>query len=569
MSKHAAILIRVSTDEQKEHGTSLPQQKADLLRLAKSLGCVVTRNHIYDDGGYSGSQLTHSERPGLGELIKAAERKEFEVVFVQYVDRFGRTTLDNLITRDKLKKLGIVIHSYFEGRMENDTAGDLLFMFHSWKAEADNEQRKERSIRGRIAAARNGKHCMGSPPFGYRREFKSKKLIVVQASADWVTKFYRWCAVDGLSLREICRRANQLRAPLPGSRRKHHVWHRSSIHLILTNPAYTGKIVFRQWDRHGNERPKEEWVELSVPAIVSTELFENVQNKLRQNRERASRNTKRTYLYGGVIFCGYCQHRLGSGFQPARHQGQGTRYYHGLQKKSEITVGFCSHCPQVAESRLEPVWEAIKNTVCDPNYLRAKVSEYRSSDTLNITDRLSELDLRISAVGLQRKKILGVYLRDANLDQNEYLRLVDEIDKEHSRLTEEKRETEQRLLGDREQLRLSEQISHTYERIRAQMADASYDTRRAIIRKIVHKISVYERQNEAEIEFHLAPARGKPGLSFAPNITPPAASKQSSDKSFVSSCSAMTGRKLEARTLRIKVPIRPARSSKPQEVAAA
>src|SRR5262249_27997395 len=162
-------------------------------------------------------------------------------------------------------KLGIVIHSYFEGRMENEPAGDLLFMFHSWKAEADNEQRKQRSIAGRIAATRHyGRHCMGSPPFAYKRNFKSKKLRVVKESAEWVRKFYQWCAVDGLSIREICRRANQLHVPLPGRRRKHRIWHRSSMHRILTNPAYTGKITFRRWDRSGQERPREEWIELPV-----------------------------------------------------------------------------------------------------------------------------------------------------------------------------------------------------------------------------------------------------------------------------------------------------------------
>jgi len=82
-------LIRVSTDAQKEHGTSLPQQRKDLLQLARSLGYTVTKNHVYDDGGYSGSQLSSSELPGLSELIKAAERREFEIVFVQYIDRWG------------------------------------------------------------------------------------------------------------------------------------------------------------------------------------------------------------------------------------------------------------------------------------------------------------------------------------------------------------------------------------------------------------------------------------------------------------------------------------------------
>jgi site-specific DNA recombinase len=543
MAKQAAILIRVSTDAQKEHGTSLPQQKSDLLKLAKSLGCTVTAAHLYDDGGYSGSQLSHSERPGLGELIKAAERREFEVVFVQYVDRFGRTTLENLITRNKMKKLGIVIHSYFEGRMENDPAGDLLFMFHSWKAEADNEQRKERSILGRIAAARNGKHCMGHAPYGYKRDFRTKQLTVVEGSAKWVRKFYQWCAEDGLSIREICRKTNQLRAPLPGRRRKHQIWHRSSIHVMLTNPTYTGKVTFLRYDNNGNERPKEEWIGLSVPPIISEDLFQKAQNRLRENKKVASRNRKRTYLYAGILFCGYCRHRLGSGFQPRRHEGRGTKYYHGLDSKREVGVGLCAPCPQVAESRLEPVWEAVKSAVNDPEYLRAKVAQYFSRDTKGAVERRSELERQVSTVTLQRKKTLSVYVNDANLDEKEYLRLVHEIDDELRRLNEEKRELDERLLGQREKLELSERISHAYRKVRHEVESASYETRQAIIKKIVNRVLVFERQGEAEIEFHLAPAGSGVG----------------SGSSLVSSPSSTTGHKWEPTSVRIRVGIWPVR----------
>ncbi len=554
MAKHAAILIRVSTDAQKEHGTSLAQQRKDLLRLAKSLGYFVTEKHIYDDGGFSGSQLSHSERPGLSELIKAAERKEFEVAFVQYVDRFGRTTLENLITRDKLKKLGIVIHSYFEGRMENDTAGDLLFMFHSWKAEADNQQRKERSIRGRIAAAKNGKHCMGGPPFGYKRDFKTKKLTIAKVPAQWVRKFYHWCAVDGLSTREICRRANQLRAPLPGRRRKHYVWHRSSLHLILTNPAYTGTITFRRYEKNGSERPQDQWIDLSIPPIISRELFDRAQNRLRENKEKALRNTKRTYLYGGVIYCGYCRHRLGSGFQPARHKGLGTRYYHGLKKEKGISVSGCSHCPQVAEARLEPVWEAIKSAVTKPEYLRAKVKEYYSADKVTTQDRLVELEKQITAVSLQRKKILNIYLTDEKLDEREYLRLVHAVDKELKRVQEEKDDIERRVFSERENQRLSDQVSRSYEKIHREVIRASYETRRAIIKKIVRKILIFERTQEAEIELHLGPVSGNRSL-VSKAADSPDSGNQHPQESFVSGHPATTGHKSTQINLRIKAPI--------------
>src|SRR5439155_18000887 len=49
----------------------------------------------------------------------------------------------------------------------------------------------------------------------------------------------------------------------------------------------------------------------------------------------------------------------------------------------------------------------------------------------------------------------------------------------------------------------------SYQQIRTRVVNASYETRRAVIRKIVNKIMVYEREREAEIEFNLAPSRGQ------------------------------------------------------------
>src|SRR5438876_3131135 len=202
----------------------------------------------------------------------------------------------------------------------------------------------------------------------------------------------------------------------------------------------------------------------------------------------ALRNTKRTYLYGGVIYCGYCRHRLGSGFQPARHNGEGTRYYHGLSRRDEVSAGRCAHCPQVAESRLEPVWEAVKGVITEPQYLRAKVTEYHAADDTKIKERLFELDTQISTVALQRKKLLAIYVKDRRMDERNYLHLVDGVDKESERMQEEKRDIEQRLFNKREQLRLSEQVARSYQQIRARVVNASYEIRRGVITKIVNKI---------------------------------------------------------------------------------
>jgi site-specific DNA recombinase len=58
-------------------------------------------------------------------------------------------------------------------------------------------------------------------------------------------------------------------------------------------------------------RPREEWVELkgATPTLVSEDLFNQVQLKLKRNKELASRNARREYLLSGYVFCENCGRR--------------------------------------------------------------------------------------------------------------------------------------------------------------------------------------------------------------------------------------------------------------------
>jgi site-specific DNA recombinase len=64
MKKNAAIYARVSSDRQREQNT-IASQTALLLEYAKAHDCVVAREWIFEDDGYSGSVLA---RPGLERL---------------------------------------------------------------------------------------------------------------------------------------------------------------------------------------------------------------------------------------------------------------------------------------------------------------------------------------------------------------------------------------------------------------------------------------------------------------------------------------------------------------------
>src|SRR6266487_2349532 len=103
---------------------------------------------------------------------------------------------------------------------------------------------------------------------------------------------------------------------------------RSVVWGILRNPAYAGTAVFgktqvlreppglnRRARLEGRttprasktvDRPRGDWIEIPVPAIVTTETFERAARRLEDNKRFAARNTKIPSLLQGLAACPPC-----------------------------------------------------------------------------------------------------------------------------------------------------------------------------------------------------------------------------------------------------------------------
>ena len=93
----AALYIRVSTEEQAEHGYSLDAQKKRLIEYCNQKNYEIYK--LYADEGISGASI--EKRVSLIEMIKDAEQKKFDVVVVYKTDRLGRSTIDLLTIQKK------------------------------------------------------------------------------------------------------------------------------------------------------------------------------------------------------------------------------------------------------------------------------------------------------------------------------------------------------------------------------------------------------------------------------------------------------------------------------------
>lgn len=91
-------------------------------------------------------------------------------------------------------------------------------------------------------------------------------------------------------------------------------WTISSLYSVLTNRAYIGE---REINKHArgirqsdlSEDDKYFFVDAHWPAIVSEDLFYDVQNLLEQNRKKARRYIHQ-YRLTGIIFCSECGEKL-------------------------------------------------------------------------------------------------------------------------------------------------------------------------------------------------------------------------------------------------------------------
>ncbi len=130
---------------------------------------------------------------------------------------------------------------------------------------------------------------------------------IIEPEAAMVRLVYEHYTVDHMSIGAITRLLSE---PGVATRKQRARWERSTVWAMLRNPAYKGTACFgktriaprqrltRRLRMRGgiaarnsanHERPREDWIEIPVPAIVSEESFALAQELLERNKVHAPR----------------------------------------------------------------------------------------------------------------------------------------------------------------------------------------------------------------------------------------------------------------------------------------
>ncbi|MET0669904.1 MAG: recombinase family protein, partial [Xanthobacteraceae bacterium] len=113
-TKTAALYARYSTDKQNER--SIDDQFASCKRLyADRNGCKIVQT--FSDAAKTSATMFN--RDGLIKMMQAAERREFDVILAEGVDRIAGNSADMHSIYDRLEFCGVELHTVADGRVND------------------------------------------------------------------------------------------------------------------------------------------------------------------------------------------------------------------------------------------------------------------------------------------------------------------------------------------------------------------------------------------------------------------------------------------------------------------
>ena len=298
----AALYARVSSDRQ-DVDLSVSAQLKELKKYAKANGYSVAREYI--DEAESGRV---ADRPQFREMIEEGSKPKapFEVILVWKFSRFTRKREHAVAFKSQLRRKGIRVVSITE-QAEDNATGRLLEGIIESVDEYYSENLAQEVVRGMREAASRGFFLGSNAPFGYRKVkvsdgAKERPTLEVDPATAPVVKEIFEKSLSGYGLKEICKTLNDRGITNRGRR-----WYKGGLHYVLTNEAYTGTAVWGKTSKDG-QAPDPVIVENAWPALVSRELFEDVQQAMRERAPKVQRPARvgSPYLLSGLLKCGVC-----------------------------------------------------------------------------------------------------------------------------------------------------------------------------------------------------------------------------------------------------------------------
>jgi site-specific DNA recombinase len=515
-----AVYVRVSTQHQAQSQTS-EQQLERLREHIAEQGWSLPAGNLFRDEGYSGATL---KRPGLDRLRDRAAAAELDCILITAPDRLARNYVHQVLLLEELQQFGCEV-IFLDRPMSRDPHDQLLLQIRGAVAEYERTLIAERMRRGRQQKLKAGLLVPWTrPPYGYRFNPECPRdpqgVRIEEGEAAVVQQIFHCYVEQSVSLYGLAQSLEM--AAIPAPKGQPH-WSPASLRGILRNPAYTGRLYAGRYhfgtakrrvaalrpigkrSQTYQERPRAEWLEVgTIPAIVSCEIFAQVEEKLSHNQQLAMRNAHRDrYLLRALVSCGLCRHCCSGRTCPKG----GYAYYECSGRRSLVGREAC-RAPLIPVKELDRVvWEDLYSVLLHPEQLRNALDRALGGCwlTQELQARGAQLTRIRKSVEQQQERWTEAYLAG--------LLSLKEYGQRRQQLTQKQEVLQQQEERLRTQTRTQEQhaamltsLEQFCERVRTGLQTATMAEKRALVELLIDRVVVTGEQVEIRYVLPTNPA---------------------------------------------------------------
>lgn len=294
----AIIVARVSTEDQREAGNSLPAQVSRMQNYCERKDFIIVETFSFDESAYK------SKRDEFDKIINCINSlKEKVIVCFDKVDRLSRNVFDKRVAELYGKALEgfIELHFVSDNQILNEKLSateksgfsmNLVMASYYSNAISDNVKRANEQMRKRG-------EWTSKPRIGYlnRRDLKDKGLIIVDSErSHLIIKMFEMYSTGNYSLESIRQEVTKL-----GLRSKDgNILSRSCIENILKDTFYCGTAMSKKYGSYTHKYDR----------LISKELFEQCNAVRYGKRTRPSKMMSKDYIFKGLLICSTCGCRI-------------------------------------------------------------------------------------------------------------------------------------------------------------------------------------------------------------------------------------------------------------------
>lgn len=457
------IYIRLSREDgDKQESESIGNQRNILQRYVKENNLNFIREYV--DDGVSGTTFV---RPGFCEMLQDIENQNINMVITKDLSRLGRDYIktgfyiEDYFPKNNVRYVAVTdgIDTYIDST-NNDITPFKAIMNDMY---AKDISKKIRSVYKE--KQKSGEYLCSIPAYGYKKHPTIKNKLIIDDQVQFIVEKIFDMYANGYGSVEIVKFLNSNQYLSPTGYRKTGIvqdknktgynWNEVTLCNMLKNEVYIGNTVqnkknvisYKVKKIRTVEKANQIRVDNTHEAIIDKDIFERVQCIIEKRGTNAK--LKYDYLLRGLIYCYHCKRKLQIVLKKNSKRNSKSHPYITCSDAKERGCYPLNMNYEKFEKHIIYIVKKICQIYVDKEIFYRVYEKYQNK-TLDIRKRhkkkIEQIDKAIWDINNNLDKMYMDKLRGV-LQEEDYIRVSQRLNFEKTKLTEQKRELKQKLIG--------------------------------------------------------------------------------------------------------------------------